>query len=223
MVGRQLKVNGYVFTISSYTSATSIAIDQSWVGATASAQTYSIIQAYITPTPTDFHSFHSVLDVGNNYKLHIGIDALKLDQIDPKRSSSGTPYILAGTGTRNSSNIPIFELWPHPTTQRVYQYLYERAVPDLAEADEPPAIIRSDILVMGALADLARWPGTPERRNPMYDPYFNQWKVREADYKEALEGAIVDDQSIYQNDFTRMDAGRYFPLDANFMQSHVIP
>ena len=57
MVGRQLKVNGYMFSISAFTSATSITVDQTWTAATASGQTYSIVRAYITPISTAFHTF----------------------------------------------------------------------------------------------------------------------------------------------------------------------
>jgi hypothetical protein len=223
MVGRQLKVNGFIFTISAFASTTSITIDETWLGATAAGNSYTIVTAYITPTETDFHAYYSVIDPSNNWKLHLGYDARILDRIDARRSSTGQPYIVAMAGVRNSSGDPMFEIWPHPTAQKMYTYTYERRVPDLTEADTPPTIIRSDILVKGALADLARWPGTPERKNPLYDPYLMQWKARETEFVEEYQRAIVEDQSIFQNDFTSSFGERYYPLDANFMQAHAFP
>lgn len=220
MVGQQLKVNGYMFTISTFTSTTSITIDQTWTGATASGQTYSIVQAYITPSPADFHAFYSVIDPTNNWKLRLGINCQDLDRMDARRSSVGTPYLIAN-GVYNSSTIPVYELWPHASTQKMYTFTYEKRLADLsANTDTPPAIIRSDILVKGALADLARWPGLPERKNPMYDPYFTQFKIREAEFNEELQRAIVEDNSIMMNDLLRSEPTRYYPIDANFMQSH---
>lgn len=222
MVGRQFKVNGFLWTITAFGGVTSLTVDQAWLGATAASNSYSIVTAYITPSPTDFHAFYSVVDQSNNWRLHLGYDAKQLDSIDARRSSTGQPYIVASAGIYNSSNVPMFEIWPHPTTQKMYSYTYERRIDDLTEDDTPPVIIRSDILVKGALADLTRWPGMPERKNPMYDPYFNQYKTREAEFLDELNRAIVEDQSIFQNDFTHASSGRYYPLDANFIQSHAL-
>lgn len=221
MIGRQLKVSGYVFTITAFTSTTSITIDQTWLGTTASALTYSIVQAYITPTPTDFHAFYSVIDPTRAWKLQLAMNSKDLDRIDARRSSAGTPRVLAN-GVYNSSNVPMFELWPNPTSANQYMYTYEKRVADLADTDTPPGIIRSDILVQGALADLSRWPGTPERKNPMCDPYFTQWRIREAEFKDEVEKAIVEDQSIMMNDLSMGHSLNFAPIDANFIQTHAM-
>lgn len=222
MVGRQLKVNGFVFNITAFGSTTSITIDQAWLGPTTALLTYSIVTAYITPSPTDFHAFYSVIDPSNSWKLHLSFTAADLDRIDARRSSAGTPYIVANN-TYNSSQVARYELWPHPTVQKMYTYSYERRIPDLADTDTPPPIIRSDILVKGALADLARWPGTPERRNMMYDPYFAQWKSREAEFQQELDKAIVEDQSILFTDLSFGSSLHFYPIDSNFMRNHAFP
>lgn len=218
-VGQQLKVNGFVFTISSFTNTTTIGIDQTWLGATAASNSFQILQAYITPSPTDFHAFYTVIDPTNNWRLRLGFNSHELDRIDARRASAGTPYIVA-SGVYNSAQVPVFELWPHPTAQKMYPYVYERRVTDLTDNITPPPIIRSDILVKGALADLARWQGTPERKNPYYDPYLVQWKAREAEFKEELNKAIVEDQSILLTDLSYGNDLAYYPIDANFMRSH---
>src|SRR4029077_16658244 len=154
--------------------------------ATAAGQSYSIVQAYITPSPSDFHAFYSVLDPDNGWLLRLGFNSKELDRIDARRAATGVPRIVANN-VYNSLNVGMYELWPHPNTQKQYPYTYERRIPDLINAtDTPPNILRSDLLVKGALADLARWPGTIELKNPMYDPYFNQWKNREAEFETDL-------------------------------------
>lgn len=219
MVGRQLKVNGYVFTITIFTSTTSITIDQTWLSTTTAGNTYNIVQAYITPSPTDFHAFYSVVDPQRAWKLILAYNSKDLDRIDARRSSTGTPRVLAN-GVYNSSNVATFELWPNPNSANQYMYTYEKRVADLTDSDTPPGIIRSDILVMGALADLSRWPGTSERKNLMCDPYFTQWRLREAEFNDELQKAIVEDQSIMMNDLSFGSNLNFAPIDANFMQTH---
>ncbi len=221
-IGQQLKVNGYVFTITAVGSSTSLTIDQTWLGATTSDSTFIILQAYITPSPTDFHAFYSVVDPTNAWIVRLSFNVKDLDRIDSRRASTGVPRVLAN-GVYNSSAVPMFELWPHPVDQRQYMYTYEKRVADLAVTDTPPKIIRSDILVKGALADLARWPGTADRKNPFFDPYFNQWKIREAEFQGELDKAIVEDQSIMQTDLSWSSQMNMAPLDAKFMQNHAYP
>lgn len=220
MVGRQLKTSGYVFTITAFNSSTSVTIDQSWLGATTASLSYSIVQAYITPSDSDFHAFYSVVDPTNAWILRLGYNAKALDRIDARRSSTGTPRILANGVYTSATGVMKYELWPHPTALAQYMYTYEKRVADLSSSSTPPGVIRSDILVKGALADLARWPGTPERKNPMFDPYFTQWKIREAEFNNELQKAIVEDQSIFQTDLTFGNSYNLAPLDAKFMQNH---
>src|SRR6266699_6602726 len=51
LVGQQLKVNGWVFTITAVTDDVTLTIDQKWLNATQAGQTYIAVQAYITPAP----------------------------------------------------------------------------------------------------------------------------------------------------------------------------
>lgn len=225
MVGEQLKVSGYVVTITVYNSATSLTVDQNWLGATTAGLNYTICQAYITPTDTDFHAFYSVVDPVRSWKLHLGFNNSQLDRIDARRNSTGTPYVLAN-GVYNSNQKATFELWPHPLSQSQYMYTYERRLADLtASTDTPPAIITSDVLVNGALADLVRWPGTADVKNPMFDSSLGlvQWRVREKEFEDALQRLIVQDQSIMMQDLSRGNDMRMAPIDANFMQSHSFP
>lgn len=220
MVGRQFQIGGFVFTIASYSSATSITLDTTWYGDTVAGSTYQILQAYITPTPTDFLSWISVIDPALGWRIRTGYNSSELDTIDPRRSSTGTPTLLAGR-SYNSSTVARYELWPYSTAAKQYMYLYEKRVTDLTNpGDTPPAIIRSDILVKGALADLSRWPGTTTERNPFYDPYFNQYKTRDLEFRDEVNKILISDQNIYMTDLSYYTTLPYAPMDARFMQSH---
>lgn len=219
MTGRQFKVDNFVFTFT-YVGATSGTIDRTWLNATEAGLSYSILNAYFAPSESDFHSFISIIDPANGWRLYHGFTAMELDQFDVQRTSSSTPRIVASR-TYNSSNVPQFEIWPHPTTQATYPYLYEKRVADLsADADTPPAIIRSDVIVKGALAELARWPGTTTERNPFFDPYLTQYKARELEFQAELNRLLTTDQNIYLTDLMHFTTLPYAPLDANYLQKH---
>ncbi len=220
MVGEQLSLQGFVFTITAFSSTTSITIDTIWYGATTASLVYQILQAYITPTPTDFLAWLSVIDPALGWRIRTGYNSSELDTIDPRRASTGTPTLLAGR-SYNSSDIARYELWPYSTAQKQYMYLYEKRVTDLTTPGAtPPAIIRSDILVKGALADLSRWPGTREEPNPFYDPYFNQYKVRDLEFRDEVNKIMISDQNIYMTDLSYYTTLPYAPVDSAFMQSH---
>lgn len=215
----QFKVDGFVYTVDSVSSNTSLTLDRNWEKATTTASTYEIVKAYITPSNSDFHAFVSVIDPDNGWRLHTGFTVMDLDLIDSRRTSSSTPTLMAAMPYSSANQQ--FEMWPSPTTRKQYPYIYEKRVADLsATTDTPHDIVRSDILVKGALADLARWPGTPERKNPFFDPTFNQWKNREQEWKEELDRVMVEDQSIMQTDLSYHHALPYAPLDSKFRQNH---
>ena len=229
LVGQQLKTGGYVFTVLSVASTTSLTIDQTWLGDTITTQNFDVMQCYITPSanggPTDFHAFYSVIDPSLAWIIRLNYNVKELDRIDARRSATGTPRVLANGVYSTSGGInagtEVYELWPNGATSRQYMYTYERRIADLTPSDTPPPIIRSDVLVTGALADLARWPGTPERKNPMFDPYFTQWKLRELEFSQEVQKLIVEDQSIFQTDLTFANSMlNAAPLDAKFMQNH---
>lgn len=219
MTGRQFKVRNFVYTFT-YVSATTGTLDRLWLNADVSAQAYSILNAYFAPAETDFHSFISILDPANGWRLYQGFTSIELDQFDVQRTSSSTPRIVASR-IYNSSNIPQFEIWPHPSTQGMYPYLYEKRVGDLtADSDTPPAVMRSDVLVKGALCELSRWPGTIEDRNPFYDPTLLQYRMREQEFMSEVNRLLITDQNIYMTDLMYYTNQPYAPLDAKFLQNH---
>jgi hypothetical protein len=219
MVGRLIKVSTYSYLISAFGSSTSITIDRNWENATESGSSFSIVGAVITP-PTDFQSFVSVYDPVESWTLRLGLNSQWLNIVDPQRTYGASPRALVSR-FYNSSDVATYELWPHPTVQRNYPYLYEKRIAALAVGGTPPPIIRSDVLILGALADLSRWPGTPGRPNPLADPNRLNWRMYDEEYRRELEKLFVEDQNIYLNNYMpKRFQTNIAPMDADYIQSH---
>jgi len=222
MANRQLQVGGFTFNINTFTDTTNLVIDRKWQSATAAAQTYSIVQGWITPAETDFQSFLSVVDPSNSWRIRLHFNYRDLDRIDPRRASSGVPTLLSAR-SYNSSGVPRFELWPYSTSIRQYTFLYEKAVADLsATSDSPAAPVSGDALVWGAVADLCRWPGTETYKNPMFTPqnYFALAREYEAKFVDRVDQLNKIDQNIYLTDLLQYQEIPWAPLDSKFIQNH---
>jgi hypothetical protein len=220
MVGRQFKVSNRVYTIATFTSTTSIALDQTWQDATEADLSYKILQAYITPSPTNFHSFYSVINPATAWTLRLGLPPQYLNRLDPQRGTEGTPRALFSR-VYNSSDVAMFELWPHATEQATFPYLYEKRVARLTASTSPPPIIRSDVLVKGALADLARWPGLPGHPNLMADTGRLNWQAYEREFEAEVARLLIEDQNIYLNTFLKkFNSPGSSPMDADYFRTH---
>lgn len=223
MVGRQLLVGnvGPYYTITAVPDAVTLTLDRVFGGASATGQLFTIVQAYLTP-PSDFLSLKVVVDPVNNWKLRINVPQEFIDTIDAQRTYAGTPraivdYRFSPTG------IPMFEIWPRSLTQVRYPYLYYRDVADLtSDSDTPIFPIRGDVIKMGALGDLAKWPGTEDRRNPMFS--LPLAAMYEKEFEMSAQEIDVTDQEIYQTMVTFPETGfdtyPYAPIDAAYLQVH---
>jgi hypothetical protein len=120
------------------------------------------------------------------------------------------------------SAMPMFELWPYQLSARVYPYLYDKRFPD---TDDPnwalPRYIDGDTMIWGALADICRWAGLPDMKNPMYSlDAAKQW---EAKFEGKIDQMEREDEEVYstlvQYDLNLPYASAMWP-GADFMQDH---
>lgn len=74
---------------------------------------------------------------------------------------------IVRVSARPQYGVPRYEIYPHPTAELVLPCLYATRVTDI---DEPsfvlPYTMRGDVIKMGTLAKMARYPGTEQRPNP---------------------------------------------------------
>jgi len=228
-VGQQFRLGltSPIYTISAVPDPTTLTLDQVWGPATASAQTYKIYQAYVTP-PTDFQSFISVWDVTQNWQLWLNVDPILLNTADAQRANSGNAYVVAWhTWSTASVNLPLFEFWPHVQQAAVYPYLYEARATDIVDTDAVlPRYIRGDVLMEMSLAQASRWPGTDTQKNGYFDMNLSRSFDARTD-KMIQEMEVNDDNTFLQDATYQMQRCQWpfqapFPMDAAWLQSHAI-
>lgn len=226
-VGRQYRVtSGPPYTIISVNVGLNRAtLDLPWGDPTITT-TGTVLDAYVT-MPYDFDSFIAVLDPSNSWQLRTDITQDELNLYDSKRTSTGTPWVLASrrlsTGIAAQLGRIQYELWPYSTVQKRYPYYYYKSSAILADTDnfQGPLRDRTDVILTGALAEAAKWPGpSAEKKNP----YFNlQIAKMLADEFELQANSIeTRDEEIYITwletvNFTRVP---FAPFDANFLRNH---
>lgn len=201
--------------------ANTCTLDVPYNGASATATTARILDAYVT-CPTDFGSFMAVMDPQNRWQLHTDITQDELNLWDPQRSTTGMPWALVGRMLA-SSGAATFELWPYALTAKQYPFYYWSRPDAFQDSDSLPGIIgsRSDILVTGALAEAASWPGTTDQKNPYFNLALAQAKKKE--FIEELNILELRDEEIYMTwleTVSWVNKVPWAPLTASYLRDH---
>jgi len=143
-----------------------------------------------------------------------------------------SPNATADAGT------PIYELWPHPTTGQTFLCRFRRKGEALvAPQDTPPAILSDALILQAALyayaypfamANVANFPSFKHANWPMLIAAArNEYRTELLDAKRAdNESQLQDVWNLGHGLRTARPFGRFgempYPLDANFLQSHLI-
>lgn len=227
MANRQLlfESRAPVYDIASVESTTSLTLTTPFIGVSnLSGVTYTINLIYLN-MPSDFMSFRTITDPINNWRLWTNFTQEQIDLLDSQRRTSGTPWILAickplNAGT--STEVVRYELWPRNTGGQTYpiKYIPKPALLS-APADRPAFPVRADILIEGALAEVALWPGTSDAPNPYHDIALHRehekrfWKgvfdLERELQMQAQTWVAYNDETI-----------PYAPIDAAYLQAHGI-
>lgn len=194
-IGQQIKLGNHVFTIASRSDTTNIVIDRGYPDTTESGKGYSIFTGYVT-VPSDFYGFISVIDSNRPAKLHTNMDQTRLDWLDPQRTRTGEALALVDLRySPDATPLPMYELWPHQKSARGFRFLYWSISTDFSAAQALPFSIPDRLIKFYALSELADWPGTRDKPNPMFS-------IRNADrkrlqYEALLQKLAVEDGEIY--------------------------
>lgn len=237
MIGYQFRINTLtpIYTIAAVGSATTLTLDQVWGAATKAAASYQIYIAYQIP-PTDFHAFTTIFDPNFSYQLWSSVGQSVLNSYDAQRSGQGVPYVVADYDYTNvafggaalSPAVPRFEVWPQQTSAYVLPFMYESRFPDLNDANgEVPRFIPGNVLLEGAMAQAARWPGpSAEARNSYFNLQLAQ--MHQAIYDKQVRELERQDDEVYCRDVSYgMEASLPFcpypfPISDSFLQVHAI-
>ena len=104
-------------------------------------QEYSIYQPYITGPCADFERWLSVKDIANDGWLWVRGDRREVDREDPQRQIFSNPDRLLAMGQdvrpgSSTAGWPMYELWPGPQSQYLYQVWGLRSGADLVSLSD---------------------------------------------------------------------------------------
>lgn len=225
MVGRQLVVGDNLatyYTITAVGDVDAITLDRVYQGADASATTYSIAQYYIE-FPSDLATLDDIRDKNQNWRLRRSFHQQNyLDLIDATRTNTGSPYMYVPAPPRVVAGVsyPRYEFYPKPAGGTHLLYRYTITPPLDANTDRILTMINPECVIYGALAELALWPGTPERQNPFFNAGVHE------NYQKLFESSLSDSELADLDRVQRMliyESPGGPPVDANWLQSHGIP
>jgi len=212
--GRQIRVGGSgtpTYTIDTVTNANTAVLTATYQGASGAA-TATISDIYLI-MPADFRSFDSVTDPTIQRPIAWWIAQDRLDLFDPGRVSSDSRLRVLAAYMPSQATATLgqltYEAWPHPTAAGTYVINYFARTDALADDDVFKGVMatEADVLIDGALARAARWPGTVTQKNP----YFNLPLALqlEAKFKAAMQGLDIMDDDQYLMDLMQVDLSKF--------------
>jgi hypothetical protein len=196
MVGRQFRIG---FTQAVYTilsvdvGAQTFVMDLPWGGTTLSGTGYQIFQAYYS-LGGKIKRILTMVNKQQGYCLYVNWPQELLNTIDPWRARTGWTFACADY-VPSTTGEPQYELYPWPMVRQAFPYLAYSQAADLSDDnDSPPAFIRSDVLVLGALSDALRF----RKGAQYYDPDTANMKERQ--FQLEIQKMARTDNDLLQKD-----------------------
>jgi hypothetical protein len=218
-----LSAGAPIYNIKAYDGVT-LTLDRPYQETTVAGSAYRIFRCYYEPPAADFVRFIDVRDIQNARTIKLGMSKEELDLSDPQRTNTGDPYQLV-TYKADSAQGPLYELWPHPTSQKSYVCLYHRRGTDLQDDEDTlPSIIPESLVIDRAMVYAYEWAAANAGREPTLQGV--NWLALKADrmasYREELSKLIREDEEVFLQSIVVKGSmsGFPYPLDANFLQSH---
>lgn len=218
MVGLQFRV-GFTTPIVTVTAvnplAQTLTVSLPWGGPPVTNSGYQLFRNLVSFGPR-IKSLFAVVNQAQGFRLKLHIPQEVLNISDTWRTSTGWTYCLSD---REPSPIgeQQYELYPIPTFQQGFPFLAMIQPPDLLnDTDYPMPFIRSDIIVLGAIADAMVFRG---KTNRYYDPAQSQVKKQEMQFE--LDKCARQDNDYVQKDL-RWEFDRYpeFQMGGQWNQQH---
>jgi len=206
--GRQFRVGSTpYYTIQTFTDVNTIVLDRVYGEDNAASAAAEIFDGYAT-MPADFGSFRLIPDRYNQRRLAFWITEDQLNMLDSSASAGDSgPRCLVARAP--STYIPTlgriqYQYWPRPTAARSYPALYNKQADDLTDVDTFNGVMAdgAQILINGALALAALWPGTGDRPNPFYSlTLADRYQVR---FAQGIQELSLRDDEQYPDDLAKV-------------------
>lgn len=211
--GRQIRAgnNTPIYTIDTVLNAGNATLTTLY-GEASGAKAATIRDIYL-PMPANFRSIHTVTDMTIQRPIAWWISKDRLDLFDPGRIASDTRFrVMAAASLSPVTSLLgryTYEVWPYPTAAGSYILQYFKRTDALTDDDlfQGALATWTSVLQKGALAEAAKWPGTPTQKNP----YFNLAlaKTFEAQFDAACKALDVMDDDAYLMDLQQTDLSKF--------------
>lgn len=152
--------------------------------------------------PLDFASFKVVVDPARQVRIPFTYSIEQLAAADPALSATGqTNALVAASPSTQALTLgqARYRLYPSGTAVSLHA-IYHRQGDRLTDGDVFAGVLAdgAEVLVAGALAQAALWPGTGEKPNP----YFNAGLAasKEAEFKYGIQMLSLRDDEQYPDD-----------------------
>lgn len=198
LVRQQFRVNENSpwYTVKGVSSTTSLKLADLWGGITVAAgTTYSIFLAYVT-FGNDCKFVYQCANLYRRWNMAIHVPAAAVNAQDPQRSRIESTFAVVDY-VPDEAGRPQYELWPRPTSAQVFPVLYYRVISLLTDDDDtPPPFVRSDVLMMGVIADALRYR---PKTNKFYDQgtALQLAREKEQQFEREIQMMIEADDNIY--------------------------
>jgi hypothetical protein len=227
---RQFRItgDGNIYTVLTAPVANTITIDNIYLGTTNLTASYQIYRALYGPPldaagteVTDFLQYSSIRDI-LNARTFLSVRKMRkeIDLIDPQRGSQSSPYYLATYDSR--SNLPRYEMWPHPTSALQYWCSYQKRGVDLASGESFPEVISSDLILEKALQLGCQWASQNRMRWPELNKpdWLKDATAHAAEFAVLLKEAIRQDEEQASQDIIVSESQQQWPYSADYIQGH---
>lgn len=238
IIGRQVRVFGgqiagsnFIYNIKNYDSSNSkLKIEPYFQDASISGARFQIFKnLYNAPELVerdsdnnilfqgiDFESFEFILAPFSQRRLWLDLNRRELDKKDVDRVSLGDPFYVVSSDFDSLGN-QLFELYPIPINERVYQVLYKKSGRNLEPEESIPASLSYGLILAKAKIKAYEWlmingDKVGDRKSP--NVYLNLIGMisnpsMENSYIRLLEKAKMKDENLYPQ--ALIDLGSSWP------------
>ena len=207
--------NSPFYTVVGLTSATSLILNIPWAYSNLANYSYEITMVYVS-FGQDVKQMLTMVNPDRQFQFDLNTPKAQLDAIDSRRSVTSMSY-RAAFHAPDPAGAPLYEIWPRPTSQASWPYIYAKAwVPLSGDNDILPMGIRSDVIIKMARAEAASWAGHKLIQGGVYYDINLATKLSQEAEKQIQEMKLEDDstaimQLVYQ--YKSWRTGVNIPID----------
>jgi hypothetical protein len=219
--GRQFRVGSApLYTVQTFTDVNTLQLDIPYGEASSAIAVASIFDGYVT-MPQDFESFRLIADPSSQRRLAWWITEDQVNVLDPtwSVSDSGARCLVArGGGSTYTPTLGMvqYQFWPRPTAARSYPAIYNKQAALLDDTSILRGVLSDqiEVLVDGALAEAALWPGTQDLPNRYFNPVVA--KEKKLAFLDGVQHLSLRDDDQAPDDLATVDWSHWPLADLAF-------